>query len=76
MLNIIKTLSVLAIAGVSLAAPASSSDDVTITVKNSCSSDLHIYKLDNGQNGEKSSQELSAGASNEYKVDGNWAGRF
>ncbi|KAG2226182.1 hypothetical protein INT45_003327 [Circinella minor] len=76
MLNIIKTLSVLVVAGVSLAAPASSSGDVTITIKNSCSSDLHIYKLTNGHGGEKSSQELSAGASNDYKVNGNWAGRF
>ncbi|KAG2226175.1 hypothetical protein INT45_003320 [Circinella minor] len=74
MLTIIKTLSILAFAGVSLAAPTSG--DVTVTLKNSCSSDLHVYKLTNGQGGEKSSKDLSAGSSVDFRVGSDWAGRF
>ncbi|KAI8149519.1 thaumatin [Fennellomyces sp. T-0311] len=79
MLNIIKVASVLAFAGVSLAAPtgnSTSSGDVTVTIKNSCSNDLHIYKLTNGQGGDKESKDLSAGSSYDFKLDSNWAGRF
>ncbi|KAI9255711.1 thaumatin [Phascolomyces articulosus] len=73
MLNIIKTLSVLAFAGACLAAPTSG--DVTVTVKNSCSTDLHLYKLTNN-GGDKSTQDVSAGSSVDFKVANNWAGRI
>ncbi|KAI9255732.1 hypothetical protein BDA99DRAFT_562242 [Phascolomyces articulosus] len=77
MLNIIKTLSILAIADVSLAAPTNSfGNDVTVTIKSFCSKYLRIYKLNNGHGGKKTSQDLSAGSSVDCKVDSNWDGRF
>ncbi|KAI9255734.1 thaumatin, partial [Phascolomyces articulosus] len=48
----------------------------TVTIKNSCSNDLRVYKLDIGQGGAKASQDFSPGSSVDYKVDSKWADRF
>ncbi|KAG2218577.1 hypothetical protein INT45_014166 [Circinella minor] len=109
MLNIIKITAILAFAGVSLAAPTSSTSseasssssilsssssgpsisssssggnstsstggDVKVTVKNSCSNNLKVYKLTNG-GGDQESQDVSAGSSHDFQVNSDWSGRF
>ncbi|KAJ8657358.1 hypothetical protein O0I10_006911 [Lichtheimia ornata] len=118
MVNFVKVLSLLAVAGVSLAAPQSSSGSspsatqsatssgsssssstsssssapssssssssggksgggsVTVTVQNKCSHGLHVYKLDNGNTGSPDNQDVGAGSSHDFQVDGGWSGRF
>ncbi|KAI8139224.1 thaumatin, partial [Fennellomyces sp. T-0311] len=48
----------------------------TVTIKNSCSNNLKVYKLTNGEGGDKEDQDVSAGSSQDFKVDSNWSGRF
>ncbi|KAI7851017.1 thaumatin [Circinella umbellata] len=63
--------------------PASSSSsstpsdgsDVTVTIRNNCSNNLKIYKLNN-DGGNQESQDVSAGTSHKFQVNSDWSGRF
>ena len=52
-----------------------SGGDVKVTVKNSCSNNLKVYKLTNG-GGDQESQDVSAGSSHDFQVSSDWSGRF
>ena len=54
---------------------SSSGDGVTVTIKNSCSNNLKVYKLTNG-GGDHESQVVSASSSHEFHVSSEWSGRF
>ncbi|KAG0167079.1 hypothetical protein DFQ28_003616 [Apophysomyces sp. BC1034] len=72
MVHLVTVLSLLAVAGVSTAAPTGG---VPITVKNSCSYSVQVKQLTNGGSGGQSST-LSAGSSTEISVPSNWGGRI
>lgn len=55
---------------------SSGNGDVTVTIKNSCSSKLHVYKLANGGDTDQETTDIVAGSSHDFKVDSQWAGRF
>ncbi|KAI7858967.1 thaumatin, partial [Circinella umbellata] len=48
---------------------------VKVTVKNSCSNNLKVYKLTNG-GGDQEDQDVSAGSSHDFQVSSDWSGRF
>ncbi|KAG2228244.1 hypothetical protein INT45_011036 [Circinella minor] len=54
---------------------SSDGSNVTITIKNSCSNNLKIYKLNN-DGGDQESQDVSADTSHEFQVGSDWSGRF
>ncbi|KAF7728371.1 hypothetical protein EC973_006179 [Apophysomyces ossiformis] len=72
MVQFITVLSLLAVAGVSTAAPAGG---VPITVKNSCSYPIEVKQLSNGGGGSAAST-LAGGASTTIDVPSNWGGRI